>query len=186
MLIGHRKSILSDNFLGRVLKFTNRVVHIPNHILSKLGNRKTFMQAITAPFDEGARSVISKSDMPVGVLIDRNMMLDVRSVFVPILDEDDVFVGEFVKRLAENSHIKITIWDSINLSNQSIEFTQSIRAARSVNQYHYQLWNNNIPVDSDILKRQDLILISLNSWTKLIHREDSLADDAPSILVITN
>lgn len=186
MLIGHRKSMLSDNLLGRVLKVTNRLVHIPNHILSKLGNKKTFMQAITAPFDEGARSVISKSDMPVGVLIDRNMMLDVRNVFVPILDEDDVFVGEFVKRLAENSHVKITLWDAINLSNQSIEFTQSIRAARSVNQYHYQLWNNNIPVDRAILKRQDLILISLNSWTKLIHREDNIADDAPSILVITN
>lgn len=186
MLIGHRRSMLSDTLLGRLLKFTNRVVHIPNHILSKLGNKKTFLQAITAPFDEGARSVISKSDMPVGVLIDRNMILDVRNVFVPILDEDDVFVGEFVKRLAENSHVKITLWDAINLSNQSIEFTQSIRAARAVNQYHYQLWNNNIAIDRDILKRQDLILISLNSWTKLIHREDNIADDAPSILVITN
>lgn len=186
MLIGHRKSILSDNLLGRLLKFTNSVVHIPNRLLSKLGNKKTLMQAITAPFDEGTRSVISKSDMSVAVLIDRNMMLDIRNVFVPILDEDDVFVGEFVKRLAENSHVKITLWDSINLSNQSIEFTQAIRAARAVNQYHYQLWNNNIAIDSDILKRQDLILISLNSWTKLMHREDNIAADAPSILVITN
>lgn len=186
MLIGHRKSILSDNLLGRLLKFTNSMVHIPNRLLSKLGNKKTLMQAITAPFDEGTRSVISKSDMPVAVLIDRDMMLDVRNVFVPILDEDDVFVGEFVKRLAENSHVKITLWDSINLSNLSIEFTQSIRAARAVNQYHYQLWNNNIAIDRDILKRHDLILISLNSWTKLMHREDNIADDAPSILVITN
>lgn len=185
MLIGHRRSILSENFLGRSLKFINRVVHIPNNLLSKLGNRKTFIQAVTAPFDEGARSVIAKSDMSVGVLIDRGMILNIRSVFVPILDEDDVFLGEYIKRLTENSHVKLTLWDAIDLSNQSIEFTQNIRAARAVNPYHYQLWNNNIPIDADLLKRYDLILISLNSWTKLIHREDNIAAKAPSTLVIT-
>lgn len=185
MLIGHRKSVLSENFLGRSLKFINRVVHSPNNFLTKLGNRKTLMQALTAPFDEGARSIIAKSDMTVGVFIDRGMILNIRSVFVPILDEDDVFLGEYIKRLAENSHVKITLWDSIDLSNQSIEFTQNIRAAKAVNPYHYQQWNNNIPVGLDILKKYDLIIISLNSWTKLLHKDDNIANKTPSILVIT-
>lgn len=186
LLIGHRKSILSDNLLGRVLKFTNRAIHIPNHLVAKLGAKKTFRQTITAPFDEGTRYTISRSDMPTGVLIDRNMILDIRSVFVPILDEDDIFVGEFVQRLAENANIKITLWDPINLSNQSIQFTQTIRAAKAVNPYHYQLWNNIVPVDLDILKKHDLILISLNSWVKMMHKDENLADNAPSILVLTN
>lgn len=186
ILIGHRKSILSDNLLGRLLKFANRAVHIPNHLLAKLGTRKTFKQAITAPFDEGTRYVIHRSDMPTGVLIDRNMILDIRSVFVPILDEDDVFIGNFIKRLAENSQVKITLWDTINLSSRSIEFTQAVRMAKASNPYHYQLWNNNIPIDLELIKKYDLILISLNSWTELIHRNEKLADKAPSILVLTN
>lgn len=185
MLIGHRRSILSDNLLGRSIKFLNKVVHIPNNLLTKLGDRKTLSQAMTAPFDEGARTMIAKSDMPVGVLIDRNMILDIRNVFVPILDEDDIFMGEFIQRLVENLHVKITLWDAINLSNQSIVFTQNIREAKAVNPYHYQQWNNNIPIDLGILKRYDLILISLNSWTKLIHKDEKMANEVPSTLVIT-
>mgnify|MGYP001944881611 FL=1 len=186
MLIGHRKSILSDNLLGKMIKFTNRMIHIPNHLVAKLGAKKSLKQSITAPFDEGTRYTISRSDMPTGVLIDRNMILDIRSVFVPIFDEDDAFVGDFVKRLAENSQVKITLWDSIDLSNQSIEFTQAIRAARAANPYHYQLWNNIVPIDFNILQKHDLVLISLNSWKKLISKDEALASHAPSILVLTN
>lgn len=186
MLIGHRKSILSDNLLGKILKLTNQLIHIPNHLGARLGANKSLKQSITAPFDEGTRYIISRSDMPTGVLIDRDLILDIRSVFVPIFDEDDIFVGDFVKRLAENAQVKITLWDSIELSNQSIEFTQAIRAARSANPYHYQLWNNIVPVDLDIIKKHDLVLISLNSWKKLIHKDENLANQAPSILVLTN
>lgn len=186
MLIGHRKSIFSDNLFGRLFKQTNRLIHIPNHMLSKLGANKKFKQIITAPFDEQTRYTISRSDMSTGVLIDRGMILDIRSVFVPILDEDDTFIGSFIQRLAENSQIKTTLWDSIDLSNQSIEFTQYFRSVQAVNPYHYQKWNNNIVIDLDIIKRHDLIIISLNSWIKLLNKDEKLASQTPSVLVLTN
>lgn len=104
--------------------------------------------------------------MPVGIFIDKGL-ITIRNIFVPILDEDDIFMGDFMERLAENSYVRITLWDRVGLAENSIEFVKSVKAIKAVNPYLFQLWNNNIPVDSDILMKQDLILISLNSWKEL-------------------
>lgn len=185
LLIGYKGSIFSDNVLGRFLGFSNRLIHIPNFLLSKLGNQKKWRRMLTAPLDERTRTIVSKSDMPVGIFLDKGF-IGMRNIFVPILDEDDIFVGEFMQRLAENSYVRIILWDAIGLVDSSMEFTKSVRAIKSVNPYLFQLWNNNIPVDSDILKKQDLVMISLNSWKELDDRNPKLMKDAPSTLILTN
>ena len=189
LLIGYKGSIFSDNVFGRVLGFSNRLIHIPNFLLSKLGNQKKWRRMLTAPLDEGTRTIVSKSDMPVGIFIDKGLdkaMSGMRNIFVPILDEDDIFVGQFMERLAENSFVRITLWDVIGLMDTSMDFTKSVRVIKGINPYLFQLWNKNIPVGSDILKKQDMIMISLNSWIELNDRNPKLLKDAPSTLVLTN
>ncbi|WP_108822338.1 cation:proton antiporter [Dysgonomonas sp. Marseille-P4361] len=185
LLVGYKGSIFSDNLLGKILQFSNRVIHIPNFLLSKLGNQKKWRRMLTAPLDENTRTIVYKSDMPVGIFIDKGLV-DIKNIFVPILNENDLFVGDFMQRLAENSYVRITLWDAIGLVDNSMEFTKSVRAIKSVNPYLFQLWNNNIPVDSDILKKQDLIMISLNSWEELDSRNPKLMKEAPSTLILTN
>lgn len=185
LLIGHRGSIFSDNVFGRFLGFSNRLLHIPNYLLTKLGNHKKLRRMLLAPLDESTRTIVSKSDMPVGIFIDKGLV-SMRNIFIPILDEDDIFMGEFMERLAQNSYVRITLWDAIGLVDNSIEFIKSVKAIKAVNPYLFQLWNNNIPVDSDILNKQDLVLISLNSWKELDDRNPKLMKDAPSTLVLTN
>ena len=123
--------------------------------------------------------------MSVGIFIDKGL-ITIRNIFVPILDEDDIFMGDFMERLAENSYVRITLWDRVGLAENSIEFVKSVKAIKAVNPYLFQLWNNNIPVDSDILMKQDLILISLNSWKELDVKKPNLLRDAPSTLIMTN
>ncbi|MBB4036878.1 Kef-type K+ transport system membrane component KefB [Dysgonomonas hofstadii] len=185
LLIGYKDSIFSNNMLGRLLGFSNRLIHIPNFFLTKFGNQKKWSKMMTAPFDEGTRTIVSKSDMPVGIFIDKGS-IGMRNIFVPILSEDDIFVGRFMQRLAENSYVRITLWDAIGLMDSSMEFTKAVRAIKGINPYLFQLWNRNIPVDSDILNKQDLILISLNSWKELDDRNPKLLKDTPSMLVLTN
>ena len=189
LLIGYQGSVLSDNVLGRFLGFSNRLIHLPNYLLTKLGNQKKWSRMLLAPLDEGQRTIVSKSDMPVGIFVDRGIdkgLVSMRNIFVPILDEDDIFVGGFMERLAENSYVRITLWDAIGLMDTSMDFIKSVRAIKAINPYLFQLWNNNIPIDSDILKKQDLIMISLNSWKELDSRNPKLMKDAPSTLVLTN
>lgn len=185
LLIGYKGFVDSNNVLERFLGFSNKLLHIPNYLLMKFGNQKKWSRILLAPLDENTRTIVSKSDMPVGMFIDKGLV-SMRNIFVPILHEDDIFVGEFMERLAQNSYVRITLWDPIGLADNSIEFIKSVKAIKAVNPYLFQLWNNNIPVDSDILNKQDLILISLNSWKELDDRNPKLMKDAPSTLVLTN
>lgn len=185
LLIGYKGSIFSDNVFGRFLGFSNRLIHIPNFLLTKLGNQKKWRRMLMAPLDEVTRAIVSKSDMPVGIFIDKGN-IGMRNIFVPILDEDDIFMGKFMELLAENSYVRITLWDAIGLMDTSMDFTKSVRSIKGINPYLFQLWNRNIPVDSDILKKQDLIMISLNSWIELEDRNPKLMKEAPSTLVMTN
>ncbi|MDH6309576.1 Kef-type K+ transport system membrane component KefB [Dysgonomonas sp. PFB1-18] len=185
LLIGYKDSLFSDNVFGRFLGFSNRLIHIPNYFLTKFGNQKKWSRMLMAPLDESTRTIVSKSDMQVGIFIDKGLV-SMRNIFIPVFDEDDIFVGDFMQRLAENSYVRITLWDAIGLMDTSMEFIKSVREIKAINPYLFQLWNNNIPVDSDILKKQDLIMISLNSWIELEDRNPKLMKDAPSTLVLTD
>lgn len=186
LLIGHKGSIFSNNIFGQVFGLSNRLRNTPKYIISKLRNQKVLRNTIFAPIiDKGTRTVVSKSDMPVGIFIDRGMV-GIKTVFVPIIDEDDIFIGDFMERLAENSYVRITLWDANGLADRSIEFTKSIRTIKSINPYLFQLWNNHIPIDSDILRKQDLMMVSLNSWKKLNNKDVKWVKDAPSILILTD
>ena len=185
LLIGHKGSMFDGNVLGRLLGFSNKIIHIPTTILSKLGKYKRWAGILGTPIDESTRTIVSKSDIPVGIFIDKGMV-GIRNVFVPILDEEDIFVGQFMERLAQNSYVRITLWDAIGLRDTSIDFVNSVKAIKAVNPYLFQLWNNIIPIDSDILSKQDLMMISLNSWKKLEDMNAKWLKDVPSSLVLVD
>lgn len=183
LLIGQKFYTEKGNVLVRMLGLPSKFLNILNYLLSLIGIRKKRASTIYAPITENARTILTKADIPVGIFLDKDIM-GIRNVFVPILDEDDNFVGEFMERLAENSYVRITLWDAIGLSDNSIEFIKSVRAIKSVNPYLFQLWNNVIPIDSDIIKKQDLVMISLDSWKKLESKNVKWLKDMPSTLVL--
>lgn len=186
ILIGSRGYTLSeDNILGRFIGFSNSLVDDINKLLLKFKGLRGGRRASVSPFDDRTRQIISKTDMQVGIFIDRGL-IDIQNVFIPILDEDDVFIGQFMERLSKNSNIRITLWDSIKLADKTLEFVKSVREVKSVNQYLFQVWNNNIPVDESILQKHDLIIISLNSWRKLEEMDAKMIKEMPSTLILTD
>lgn len=186
LLVGSRGYTSSDNnILGRFIGFSNSIVDDVNRLLLKLKGLRGGRRTSVSPFDDRTRRIISKTDMQVGIFIDRGL-IDIQNVFIPILDEDDVFIGQFMERLSKNSNIRITLWDSISLADKDLEFVKSVREVRSVNQYTFQVWKNNIPVDEGILQKHDLIIISLNSWKKLEEMDAKMIKSMPSTLILTD
>lgn len=184
ILLGTYESIYKGNILGKVLGFSNKLLHLPSHIYTSITKGRNLFDMNDSNMDESIRSVISKSDVPVGIFVDKGLV-SIKNVFIPILDEDDVFIGEFMERLATNSYIRITLWDSIGLLDTSIEFTKSVRSIKSVNPYLYQRWNNHIPIDSDILSKQDLVMMSMQSWKKLRETNQAWVKSIPSRLLLS-
>ncbi|MDU1903677.1 MAG: cation:proton antiporter [Dysgonomonas sp.] len=181
LLLGAEDSIYEGNPLGQLLGFSNRVLHYPGRFISTIFRRRK--SSTSSLLDDGMRSVVMKSDAPVGIFIDKGLVT-IKNVFVPVLDEDDVFMGDFMEQLTKNSYVRISLWDSIGLMDKSIEFVKSVRGIKAVNPYLFQLWNNNILVDKDILGKHDLIMISLKSWKKLKETHPSWVRSMPSTLLL--
>lgn len=183
LLVGLKASIFEGNILGRVLGFSNSLLRIPQQILATIGGNRKITTAINTPLDDASRVIIAKSDVPVGIFIDKGLT-EIQHIFIPILDENDVFMGEFMERLASNSYVRITLWDAVGLIDSSIEFIKSVRVIKGINPYLFLQWNNNIELGSDILKKQDLMMVSLESWKKLRESEISWLKSVPSTLVL--
>lgn len=185
LLTGTKEQPQIEGRLDHIIYTLNEIVHIPKFLLYKFKIRQRKIKALTAPIDKMTRTIASKAEIPVGIFIDKEVM-GIRNVFVPVLDEDDIFMGSYMERLASNSFVRITLWDPIGLADNSIDFIKTIKAIKSVNPYLFQLWNNNIAIDSDIIKRQDLMMISLNSWRKMYYQNIPWKNDTPSTIVLNN
>jgi len=183
LLVGEPDSIYEGNILGNIIGFSNKLLHIPNIILTKLLRNKR-SSIMSSRLDERVQMLVANSDLPVGIFIDRRLPDTIKTVFIPIFDENDAFIGSYMERLARNSYVRITLWDAIGLADRSIEFVKSIRAINEINPYLFSLWNNDMQIESEILKKQDLVLISTNSWKKLYEGEFSWRKNMPSTLVI--
>jgi len=184
LLLGAQDSIYEGNLLGQFLGLSNRILHYPSRIISWITrNRKS--SSGSSLLDQGLRSVVMKSDVPVGIFIDKGLK-EIRNVLVPVLDENDVFIGTFMERLAKNSYVRITLWDAAGLMDSSMDFVKSIREIKGVNPYLFQLWNNNIAIDKDIFNKHDLILVSLKSWKKLKEKHPSWIRTIPSTLLLND
>jgi len=185
LLMGAPSSIYEGNLLGQFLGFSNRLLILPSQLLSWITRNRRNVTIDNISFNDNTRTVLIKSNIPVGIFIDKGLV-SIKNVFVPVLDEDDVFMGDFMEQLAKNSYVRITLWDSIGLMDKSIEFVKSVRGIRAVNPYLFQLWNNNIPVDKDILGKHDLIMISLKSWKRLKETHPSWIRGMPSTLLLND
>lgn len=185
LLTGTKEQPQIEGRLDHIIYTLNEIVHIPKFLLYKFKIRQRKIKALTAPIDKMTRTIASKAEIPVGIFIDKDVM-GIRNVFVPVLDEDDIFMGSYMERLASNSFVRITLWDPIGLADNSIDFIKTIKAIKLVNPYLFQLWNNNIAIDSDIIKRQDLMMISLNSWRKMYYQNIPWKNDTPSTIVLNN
>lgn len=185
ILLGAHDSIYEGNLLGQFLGFSNKILHLPTHMMSWITRKKKTETTSRASLDEGTRSVITKTDCTVGIFVDRGLT-EIKNVFVPILSEDDIFIGDFMERLVKNSYVRITLWDAIGLMDNSIEFVKSIRSIKAINPYLFQLWNNNVALDSDILKKQDLLMLSITSWKNLKEKHPSWVRSLPSTLLLSD
>lgn len=184
LLLGAQDSIYEGNLLGQFLGLSNRILHSPGRFISWIVSKRKSESSYTL-LDEGLRSIVIKSDIPVGIFIDKGLK-EIKNVFVPVLDEDDVFIGDFMERMAKNSYVRTTLWDAIGLMDSSMDFVKSVRGIKGLNPYLFQLWNNNIPVDKDIFNKHDLILVSLKSWKKLKEMHPSWIRTIPSTLLLNN
>ncbi len=179
VLVGLGKSIFEGTMLGKILGFTTRIIN-PERLLDKFTGKEGLFE--NSPFDERTRQIISKTKTPLGILIDKDL-IEINEVFVPIFSVDDSFLIEYAQKLIFNNESKVTILDINNYVVSNFVMENAIITLE--NKYP----DNIATIKEDELKagflaKQNLMLISLESWKKLVDSQSVWLSTVPSVLIL--
>ena len=179
LLVGLGKSIFEGTLLGKVLGFTSSMIN-PDRLIGKFTGKEGLFE--NSPFDERTRQIISKSKMPLGILVDKDLQ-HVNQVFIPIFGAEDTFLIDYAQKLIYNNNSHISILNS----NEQLKNNFIIQNAITTLENKFP--NNLTLADERIMKKEfltnkDLMIISLDSWKKLVDSRSVWLSNIPSILII--
>ena len=107
LLIGLGKSIFEGTILGKVIGLTTRIIN-PDRLIDKFTGKEGLFE--NSPFDERTRQIISRTKMPIGILIDKELQ-QVSRVFIPIFSSEDSFLIDYAQKLIYNNNSEIVLLD---------------------------------------------------------------------------
>ncbi|MGH2665168.1 cation:proton antiporter [Flavobacterium sp.] len=179
LLVGLGKSIFEGTLLGKVLGFTTRIIN-PDRLLDKItGKEGLFVNSI---FDERTRQIIAKNKTPLGILVD-NDLHNTDKVFVPFFTVEDAFLVDYIQKFVFNNNSKINIIDVNNQFGSNFLIKNAIQALQKDYPDNITLVNESL-VQKAFLIKQDLMVISLDSWKKLVDSQSVWLSNLPSVLII--
>lgn len=181
LLIGVGQSIYEGSLLGKILGFTTKIIN-PEKLINQVTGKESLFE--TSPFDDRTKTILGKSDISVGVLVDKGLE-KIDQVFIPIFSEKDIYLILFAQKLIKNSGSQITIVDAEGQIKNNSEIKELIRAIEQFAPNHINLINERV-IEKDFLKQNHLMIISANSWKKLIETKSVWLSDIPSTLILSD
>ncbi|WP_423127847.1 cation:proton antiporter [Gaoshiqia sp. Z1-71] len=180
LLIGIGQSIFEGSLLGKLLGFTGRIIS-PDRILNQLTGKENLFG--NSPFNERTQAIISGTNVPVGVLIDKGLE-STDFVIVPVLSDQDCHVIGFSKKLIRNSGSQVIVWDPSGLIKNNVELKELIKSIEQIAPNHIAVFNDSL-IEHDLLEKSNLMIISVSSWKKAINQKGNWLTNIPSTLIIS-
>lgn len=179
LLVGIGQSIYAGTLLGKVLGFTTRIIN-PDRLINTLSGKEKLFE--NSPFDDGTRQILSRSQVPVGILIDKNFE-KVNRIFIPFHDQDDVKLIQYAQKLIHNSGSQVTVIDTSGYIHKNTEIKEFIRAIEQNAPQHIELLQDR-QIDTDFLAETDLMIVSIENWERLLNGEHKWLNHVPSTLIL--
>lgn len=180
LLIGIGQSIYEGSLLGKILGFTSRIIN-PENILNRVTGKEGFFE--NSPFDERTQQILNKSKVPVGIMVDKGFE-KIDQVFIPLFKQADISLVQFAQKLVINSNSKITIVDTIGLTKKNNhQLKEMLRVFDELTPNTFRFIHERDIVSEHLLEK-DLMLISLDSWKKLIDTKCSWLSNIPTTLIL--
>ena len=179
LLVGLGKSIFDGTLLGKVLGFTTRIIN-PDRLIDKFTGKEGLFE--NSPFDERTRQIITRTQLPLGIFIDKNLQ-KVDRVLVPIFSAEDTFLVDFCQKLISNNDSKVAVLASNAIVESNFLLESALSTLEQEYPAHLSLLHERI-LDKEFLSKQDLLVISLDSWKKLVASQSTWLSNIPSVLII--
>lgn len=179
VLIALGQSIFEGTLLGKILGFTTRIIN-PENLLNKFTGKEKLFE--NSPFDERTEQILAKTEVPVGVLVNKSFEKADR-VFVTLFDNSDAFLIDYAQKLIANVESQVTVLDVVGNIKNNATIKEGIRAIEQMAPNHIKLLNER-KIEKDFLQEQDLMIISVDSWKKLVDSRSTWLNNTPSLLII--
>ncbi len=179
LLVGLGQSIFDGTLLGRLLGYTTRIIN-PDRLIDKFIGKEGLFE--NSPFDESTRQIVSKTRIPVGILVDKNFE-SLENVLIPVFSQHDSFLVTYAERLIRNNNSRVTFADPASSVSQHDAVSLAIEAITARHPSNVQTLPDGNP-GTDLLNQQDVVIISLDSWKKLVDSQVGWLSHIPSVLII--
>ncbi|HEX9979625.1 MAG TPA: cation:proton antiporter [Flavobacterium sp.] len=179
LLVGVGQSIFEGTLLGKVLGFTTRIIN-PDRLIDKFAGREGLFE--NSPFDERTRHIITKTKMPVGILVDKGLG-EVNRILMPLHGDTDDFLVAYAQKFIHNSGCQVTVLDVDRQLRNNAPLKETIRSIEQIAPNHIMVMQETI-IRKDFLAQHDLMIISLDSWKKLVESHSIWLNNTPSVLII--
>jgi Kef-type K+ transport system membrane component KefB len=177
LLLGVSESIYEGSLLGRFLDFTSRIVNP-----EKLFHTVTNAESPFTTFDRN-QQINAKVNAMVGILIDKNFV-KARRVVVPLVLKNDEFLCEMIQRLIHHSDAQVIVWDLNQVLKTNERFKEKLRQLEQLVPNHLNVMEEEL--EKETWNQQDLMLISLPSWNKIVNKKVGWLHLTPSTLLMAD
>ncbi|NLZ94428.1 MAG: hypothetical protein GX921_01215 [Bacteroidales bacterium] len=172
VLIGIGKTVLTPQLWGSYQKF-KAYQGVPQDTEETLDNIS----------HKGVSTLLERNEQTTGIFIDHDLNA-IDKVFIPLLDSTDIHIFDYIKRLAEKTNAKITLWDAIGAIDSSPDLKKAFHVMQKKAGGRVSMWDNQKKIDYEYIKQQDLVVIGFEGWTKLISSAITWSHSLPSTLII--
>ncbi len=169
LLVGAGQSIFEGSLLGKFIGITAKALN-PEKLIGSLVGKESLVKS-SALIDEKTKAFISESEIPVGVLIDKDFN-EADELVIPVFSVGDVFLFFYIKRVAKTMACKIKLIDYNGIISSNVEILEEISGIRKTTEGTIDL----IPKrDFDLggLAEESLLMLSFEGW-KVLEREFDL------------
>lgn len=181
LLVGLGQSIFEGTLLGKVLGYTTRIIN-PDRLIDKFIGKEGLFE--NSPFDERTRQIIAKSKVPVGILVDKDLT-NLEKVFMPIFVKEDDYLIDYAQKLIQNNGSKVTFIDPNGAIKDNKSVYEKIDFIEKISPKCTSMMEDRT-IKKEFLSQQDIMIISLESWKKLVNSQSIWLINIPSVLIIKN
>lgn len=106
-------------------------------------------------------------------------------IFIPVFSKQDSFLISFARKLINNSDAQGTFLDAAGAIKSNPAIKEAIRAIEQIAPNRIHLLDERV-VEIGFLRKEDLMLISSDSWKGLVKSKSLWLSNIPSTLIVIN
>lgn len=178
LLVGLGHSIFEGTLLGKVLGLTTRIIN-PDRLIDKFTGKEGLFE--NSPFDERTRQILTKCKMPVGILVDKNLER-IDRIFMPVFGDSDAFLVTYAKRLIDNNNSIVTVAEGGEGNESPVLRSMLAEVEAATPELIGRMGGRTMK--REFLESQDMMIVSLESWKKLVNTQSPWLGHIPSVLII--